>query len=273
MRYGCFFGADTRIEQNVYLTTVHTIFAKEHNRIARALYKINPHWNDERLFQEARRILIAVYQLIIYDKWLPRFLGEKYTKQYKLELAKDGYSNNYNSKAYPQILNEFASASFRLHHLVSDRTIKVTKEFEPVEIKDLARSLFNSSDVYSNFESIARGLLVDRIYESQPHMTPYLNHYLLENIFEAGKSSLGALNVQRGRDHGLPSYNRYREFCGLNLAKDFEDLSTNIDREIVEKLKKVYDNVNDIDLYVGGISEKKIEGGVLGDTFSCRLHF
>jgi hypothetical protein len=97
-----------------------------------------------------------------------------------------------------------------------------------------------------------------------PQMNPDLN----KNLFNA-KLSLGAFNIQRGRDHGLRSYNDYREECGLGRANSFEDIK-NIPREILKILKSLYSHVDDIDLYVGGISEFSILDGVVGETFGCK---
>ena len=81
--------------------------------------------------------------------------------------------------------------------------------------------------------------------------------------------SLASLNVNRGRDHGLQGYNSYRSLCGLKYATHFDDLD-NIPREIRAKLERVYDSVDDIDLFTGGTSELPIEGGVVGPTFACK---
>ena len=66
---------DVRTNQNPQLVILQTLLFREHNRIADALFCINPHWNDEKLFQESRRILIAMYQHITYQDWLPIVVG------------------------------------------------------------------------------------------------------------------------------------------------------------------------------------------------------
>nr|CAD7463565.1 unnamed protein product [Timema tahoe] len=71
----CYSAGDIRVNQNPQLTVLHTILLREHNRVARVLCKLNPHWDDERVYQEARRIVIAEYQHITYYEWLSIFLA------------------------------------------------------------------------------------------------------------------------------------------------------------------------------------------------------
>ena len=56
--------------------TIHILLTREHNRIARFLHNLNPGWNGERLFQEARKIVIAHIQHITYNEWLPTLFSE-----------------------------------------------------------------------------------------------------------------------------------------------------------------------------------------------------
>lgn len=69
-----------------------------------------------------------------------------------------------------------------------------------------------------------------------------------------------AVNVQRGRDHGLQPYNSYRELVGLRKAKSFEDLLDIMSQDSVQILQKVYEHVDDIDLFTGMMSEKPLKG-------------
>lgn len=104
-------------------------------------------------------------------------------------------------------------------------------------------------------------------------LNEYLNHHLFEefntNSSSTHRFSLAALNINRGRDHGLQGYNAYRSLCGLNSALSFDELY-NIPEETREKLRQQYKSVEDIDLFTGGLSELPIEGGVVGTTFACK---
>ena len=73
---------------------------------------------------------------------------------------------------------------------------------------------------------------------------------------EGDLSDLVSINIQRGRERGVPGYTKYRnlQLCGLSNVKSFDDLKNvaDFDQDDVENLRKVYDNVHDIDLFVGG---------------------
>ena len=70
-------------------------------------------WDGERVFQEARRLLIAQWQHIIYQEWLPILLGQTFVRKYDLLPATRGYTTNYDPSIDPRINNEFSTAAFR----------------------------------------------------------------------------------------------------------------------------------------------------------------
>lgn len=78
-----------------------------------------------------------------------------------------------------------------------------------------------------------------------------------------------ALNIQRGRDHGLPGYNHYRKICGLKPAESFDDLHKFLRKGSPEVMRKLYRHVNDIDLFIGMNHEKPLPDGVVGPTMGC----
>ena len=101
---------------------MHTVWLREHNRLAVELHKLYPYWQDEKLYQEARRILIAEMQHITYNEWLPIILGRAYMRNNGLVLLDDGYSAEYFAEGIllgqydPRVANEFATAAFRFGH-------------------------------------------------------------------------------------------------------------------------------------------------------------
>ena len=90
---------------------------------------------------------------------------------------------------------------------------------------------------------------------------------------------LAARNIQRGRDHGIPNYLEFRKFCNNNcncnlaIPKDFDDKPDDIIQEHWDNLKSVYNSVDDIDAFSGGVSEKNLaepgKDGLVGKTFAC----
>uniref|UniRef100_A0A2S2NFW2 Peroxidasin-like protein n=1 Tax=Schizaphis graminum TaxID=13262 RepID=A0A2S2NFW2_SCHGA len=106
----CYRAGDDRANGFPHLTVMHTLWMREHNRLAKMLSNVNPHWDDERIFQEARKIVIASIQHITYAEWLPSLLGRNYTMQNGLELTTNGYSNAYNETSDSSVSNSFATA-------------------------------------------------------------------------------------------------------------------------------------------------------------------
>ena len=109
----CFAAGESRLNENLALVALQTLFNREHNRIATELAIINSQWSDERLYEETRRILIALYQHIIYNEYISIVIGKTIAK--KFGLLPNGVTD-YNSRVNPSISNEFASSAFRFGH-------------------------------------------------------------------------------------------------------------------------------------------------------------
>ncbi|MGH0114390.1 UNVERIFIED_CONTAM: hypothetical protein FKN15_005872 [Acipenser sinensis] len=122
----CFFAGDHRANEQLGLTTMHTLWFREHNRIATELLRLNPHWDGDTIYHEARKIVGAQMQHITYSHWLPKILGEvgmKMIGDYK------GYDPNVNAG----IFNAFATAAFRFGHTLINPTLyRLDENFNPI---------------------------------------------------------------------------------------------------------------------------------------------
>jgi peroxidase len=269
----CYLNGDPRTEDNNILTSINTMFLRYHNQIARKLYRQHPDWSSDAVFEQTRRIVIAVYNNIIYNEYLPSLLGSKMTKKFNLEPQSYGYLNSYDRQVYPAVINEFATAAFRYGHTQLPASLHTaTRFFKLNEAKPISHYIFNNEYYREQMDSIVRGTLVDWSYAANPQVNSYLLDNLFADVFymDSRRFSLPALNIQRGRDHGLPGYNAYREKCGLNRARKFEDF-TNMSPEVIEKLKKLYASVEDVDLFVGLSTEYPMEHSLIGPTAGCKF--
>lgn len=274
----CFMCGDTRTNQNGMLTSLQTVWLREHNKVASKLLELNPYWNDEQLFQEARRLVTAKYQHIIYSEWLPLLIGRKAAILYELIPLNQNYFYGYNSKLYPAAINEFSTAAFRFGHtMVADSFPRTDPDYRIFQNLSVIETVFKPEFAFTQggIDSLMRGSIIKMSDAFDPNVNNMLVNHLFEGLNKDTPTirfSLPALNINRGRDHGLPGYNHYRSLCGLNYAYSFDDLY-NIPENMRKELAEVYNHVNDIDLYTGGVNEHPIEGGVVGPTFACKFNF
>lgn len=113
-------------------------------------------------------------------------------------------------------------------------------------------------------EPILRGLANQTSQAVDTHVIDDVRNFLFGSPGSGG-FDLVSLNIQRGRDHGLPSYNQTRIAIGFSAASSFADISNNPD--IQARLAEVYSTIDDIDLWVGGLSEDPLQGSQLGPLF------
>ncbi|XP_006611344.1 peroxidase-like isoform X2 [Apis dorsata] len=269
----CYNSGDYRVNTHPQLAVIHTIWHREHNRIADKLAELNPNWSDETLFQEARRIVIAEIQHITYKEWLPILLGKRYTRAVGLTVG-NSYSRNYNSEDDPAISNEVATAALRFLTSLMQGKISLTDNKRQIN-KTVSLSEYFFKPIIIESDEVFDGLLRGMATQTSQKMDVSIIEDVTSKLFAASQDSLGldaiSLDIQRGRDHGLPGYNHYRKYCGLPAAKSFDDFLDYIPMEMMKKLRTLYAHPDDVDLIIGGMAERPVDDGLLGPTFRCLI--
>ena len=259
----CFLCGDARCNEQISLTVMHTIWVREHNRCARRLASINGHWDDERIYQECRRIVGALIQKITYKDYLPKVFGPE---NYDIYV---GPYRGYNPNIDAGVPNSFATAAYRYgHSLIRPLFARLDVNYRPLSIGplDLGLAFFSPSQYNASLgtDPLARGW----VSEISRRMDEFMNSVLTSRLFEPTQEvgfDLASLNIQRGRDHGLPPYLIYKNFCQkiFNVAARFENDLT------AARFLNIYGGIDTIDLFPGGLSEERLEDSLIGPTFAC----
>ncbi|KAM9708996.1 peroxidasin homolog isoform 2-T2 [Menidia menidia] len=267
----CFLAGDHRANEQLGLTAMHTAWFREHNRVATELLRLNPHWDGDTIYHEARKIVGAQMQHITYSHWLPKVLGEA---GMRMMGPYGGYDPNVNAG----IFNAFATAAFRFGHtLINPLLYRLDEAFRPIPQGHISlhRAFFSPFRIVNEggIDPLLRGLF--GVAGKMRLPTQLLNTELTERLFSMAHAvalDLAAMNIQRGRDHGIPPYNDFRTFCNLTSAQTFDDLRNEIKNPAVrEKLQRLYGSPLNIDLFPALMAEDLVPGSRLGPTLMCVL--
>lgn len=254
-----FLAGDDRANVTILLTSMHTLWVREHNRLCDELAAANPGWDDEKLYQEARRRVIALNEWITFNEYLPAILGPGAIPPYA------GYDPNVNATQS----NEFAHAAFRFGHSQINQLIARLEEngfsiiYGAVRMRD---QFFTPERVVDEggIEPILRGLAAQPIQKVDFRITFDVRNFLYGPPDLLGQD-LASFNIQRGRDHGLPSYVEARAALGLPPITSFGQISA--DPIVGPRLAAAYASVEDVDLWVGGLCEDPVPGSMVGPLF------
>ncbi|MEM8607447.1 MAG: peroxidase family protein [Myxococcota bacterium] len=252
-----FLAGDVRANEQVGLAAVHTLFVREHNRVADELLANDPSMLGEEVYQLARRYVGALMQGITYNEFLPALLGPDALAPYE----------GYDSSVDPSIANEFSTGIYRFgHSALSANLLRLDADGDEIEEGHLGlRDAFFRPDRLAReggIEPLLRGLAGQACSAVDTEVVDDVRDFLFGPP-GAGGLDLASLNLQRGRDHGLPRYNEVRAALGLAVRQSFDEVSTNPDTR--ERLSSVYDRVDDLDVWVGALAEDAINGGHLGE--------
>ena len=265
---GDYLAGDERVNEQIALTAMHTLFVREHNRLAAALADEDPLLTDEQIYQYARKVVGAEIQSITYKEFLPALLGPD---------APSPLDYSYNESINPGIANAFSTAFYRLgHSMLSSNLLMVDDENTPVDSVPLRDAFFNpdfysSQDDYGNIrlDQILKGLASKRAQEIDNKLVDDVRNFLFGSP-GAGGMDLASLNIQRGRDHGLPDYNSLREAYGLDKVSLFEEITS--DNKIQALLDMLYKgDIDNIDAWIGALAEDHRRGSSLGETMTAAM--
>uniref|UniRef100_T1JD39 Chorion peroxidase n=1 Tax=Strigamia maritima TaxID=126957 RepID=T1JD39_STRMM len=262
----CFQAGDIRANEQIMLTVLHTFMMRHHNKVATQLSQINPHWNDETIFQESRHIMAAISQHITFNEFLPMLLGKHVMERYGLILLKEGYYDGYDAKINPTLFSSFLTSAFRFGHSLVPTTLERFNKFH-----QQIGSQRISSVIRQPFDLYRAGWMDQFIlaWALDSALSQEVTNHLFERPGDSFGLDLAAMNIQRGRDHGVPGYNAYRDFCGIGRARTFEEFSNTLNNDTILRLRELYRHPDDIDLWTAGISERPLKGAMVGPTFAC----
>ncbi|XP_048413025.1 myeloperoxidase-like isoform X2 [Stegostoma tigrinum] len=269
----CFLAGDVRVNEQLALLSLHTVFLREHNRLARELKRMNPHWSGDTIYHEARKILGAFQQIITYRDFLPLLIGNEAMQKFLPPYE------SYNEFIDPSIANVVSTAAFRFGHvIIQPKIFRLNESYQE-------HPQFKSIDLHLTFftpwrlireggvDPVIRGLL-GRPAKLQVQ-DKMMHDELRERLFELTSQiamDLGSLNMQRSRDHGIPGFNAWRKFCGLPEAGNRQQLQSILKNLVLtNKFFQLYGTANNIDVWVGAVAEPPVKGGKVGPLLACLI--
>ena len=251
-----FIAGDVRANENAFLTSIHTVFVREHNRQCDQLKQQNPQWTDEQLYQYARKIVGGLIESIVYEEWLPT-LG--------VELpAYQGFQAAVN----PAIMNVFSTAAYRYgHSTIGQEFVMMDNEGNYMDPGQMPlRDLFFNPGIMGTMGDVAPflgGMTTVPAQDFDCHVIDDLRNFLFGPP-GAGGLDLVSLNLNRGRDRGLADYNTIRASFGLPKLTSFSQLSS--DPVLNQHFAFVYQDINTIDPWAGMLAEDHMPGALFGPT-------
>ena len=251
-----FLAGDVRANENSGLTSLHTLLMREHNFWADSIKAGDPTLDDDGVYLRARAIVGAEVQLITYRDFIPILLGPNALTPYA----------GYNFAIDPRVALVFSTAAFRAGHtLLPPVLLSFNKQGVETGETALGTTFFQPNLIVNNgIEPFLRGLARQIPQEVDAYVIDAVRNFLVGGARAQG-FDLASLNIQRGRDNGLPSYNQVRIDYGLTPNASFADMTSNLD--IQARLASAYSSPDDVDFWVGGISEDHFNGGLVGETF------
>ena len=251
-----FVAGDIRANENLLLTSIHTLFMREHNRICEELILANPSWTDEMLYQHARKMLGGMFQAVVYEEWLPA-----------MGVHLSNYSG-YNNATSPNIFNVFSASAYRLGHTLLNSNIRrMDNSGNTIPQGDvtLQNAFFNPMEFVNGggVDPLLKGMGVQIEQELDAKLVDDVRNFLFGPPGSGGLD-LAAININRGRERGIADFNQVRQDFNLTPYNSINEMSSST--EVANALTQLYGDVNDIDSWVGMLAEDHMPDALFGPT-------
>uniref|UniRef100_A0A8C3HS39 Eosinophil peroxidase n=1 Tax=Chrysemys picta bellii TaxID=8478 RepID=A0A8C3HS39_CHRPI len=233
------------------------------------IHKSFPHHNQMSASTAPVIALSWSLFIITYRDYLPLLLGDETEKEIPCYTG-------YDESEDPTVANVF-SLAFRFgHSSIQPFVNRLDEHFQPLGPHSqvpLHLTFCASWRVVmeGGIDPLLRGLLVDhaKLMKQNQMVVEELQERLFEQVEIIGLD-LAALNLQRGRDHGLPGYNAWRQFCGLSQPRNLAELSEVLrNPELARKFMDLYGTPDNIDIWIGAMAEPFVPNGRVGPLLAC----
>ena len=174
----------------------------------------------------------------------------------------------YDDKTNPSIPNAFSAAAYRFGHSQIQPAFERLGNDGPISEGPLplVDAFFNTTHIRKlGTDPILRGLLLSQARKVDEFMNNVLTNYLFADSATAPGLDLASLNIQRGRDHGIPTYPTWKQWAKreCEVESEFRSAITQT------RLLRVYGSLDNVDLFVGGLAEIQLPGSLVGAVFAC----
>jgi len=164
----------------------------------------------------------------------------------------------------------FVTAAYRFGHTLIQNFFRLSNGGSL-----LLNTNFQNPSIFTQSAANIDRLLLGAIQQPCQDYDNFVASAVTDHLFQAPNAQTGSdlvsLNIQRGRDHGIPGYNAYRVACGMSRINSQASLAAAFgSNDIATRFVDAYNGVwDDIELFPAGISEVPVPGGIVGPTFAC----
>jgi len=271
---------DARVDENLFLDAVHSLWFRNHNRDAEWVAANHPELTtDEQRFQRARAINIARFQQQVYNELLPSLFGSQAVSRYL------GAYNGYDAAIDPRIMSSFDIALRVVHGQVALPPYITHEDGTPVVIEGTLGFPSHSRPncLFTTFREVGgKAVTTSAMQQAAQAVTGKVSDLMRNIVFRSanGQSTAGfnldieQLNIIRGREFGTPNFDalrsRWRGASVYSLpactraAEGESDplpcfLAVSKTPEVAQKLQSTYHHVDKIDAFIGLMLESNAD--------------
>lgn len=222
-----------RVNSTATTSMLNTLFLREHNRLAGVIERENPSWDDDRVFETARNIVIVIFIKIVVEEYINHISSICFPLKADPSVAWEAKWNK------PNWMSVEFSLLYRWHSLI------------PAEMTWNDKTINSAEILLDNGSLVSAGLARAFKWAGQTKAAQLGLHntaiYLEKNLVVESRA------IAQNRERHLQGYNAYRQFMGMKPVSDFDEVTG--DPAVQKELRDLYGTPDRVDFYVGLFAE------------------